>query len=163
MKALFLVFEFLYLALCITIPKEYTIKKQMKFRLAFIILISFVISHVNGQTFEWRTGFHGFFDNREYFNQYTSDQTMFGSRIYAEAGVSTDDHNHFMAGLSYLYEFGNKNDLIAPDIILYYHGNKGPLNFFFGAFPRKELIDQPLMLLTDTLSYYRSPSQTYCS
>ena len=121
----------------------------------FIIITNLIILHVKSQTFEWRTGFHGFFDNREYFNQYTNDQTMFGSRVYAEAGVSLDDHNHIMAGLSYLYEFGSKGDLIAPDIILYYHANKGPLNFFLGAFPRKELIDQPLMLLTDTLNYYR--------
>lgn len=127
----------------------------MRLRLIYIIITNFVIFHVTSQTFEWRTGFHGFFDNREYFNQHTNDQTMFGSRAYAEAGFSLNDNSRVMAGLSYLYEFGSKGDLIAPDIILYYHANKGSLNFFFGAFPRKKLINQPLILLTDTLYYYR--------
>ncbi|MBN2213331.1 MAG: hypothetical protein JW723_03725 [Bacteroidales bacterium] len=117
------------------------------------------MTDVSGQSFDWRTGFYGFFDNREYFNLYTDDQTMFGSRIYAEAGFSLNDHNSFMGGFNYLYEFGSKGDLIAPDIVIYYHGEKGPLNFYLGAFPRKGLINQPPMLLTDTLFYYRPNSE----
>ncbi len=131
----------------------------MKHFLLVCFAIFLLLRNTAGQTFDWRTGFDGFFDNREYFNQFTSDQTIFGSRIYAEAGFSLDDHNHFMAGFSYLYEFGSKGDLIAPDIIIYYHAHKGPLQFFFGAFPRKELIHQPLMLLTDTLNYYRPQAE----
>ena len=127
----------------------------MKHFLFICIAICLLLTDVKGQSFEWRTGFHGFFDNREYFNQYTNDQTMFGSRIYAEAGFSLNDHNLFMTGLNYLYEFGSKGNLIAPDIMMYYHADMGPLNFYLGAFPRKGLINQPLMLLTDTLNYYR--------
>ena len=107
------------------------------------------------QTFEWRTGFHGFFDNREYFNEYSDDQTMFGARVFADAGFALDEHNRFRAGLNYLYEFGSKGDLLAPDVTLYYNAEKGPVKFFLGAFPRMGLIYQPLILLTDTLGYYR--------
>jgi hypothetical protein len=120
-----------------------------------IIITNLTLFHVTSQTFDWRAGFHGFFDNREYFNQHTNDQTMFGSRVYGEAGFSLNDNSRVMAGLNYLYEFGSKGDLIAPDIILYYHAYNRSLNFLFGAFPRKKLIDQPLLLLTDTLNYYR--------
>jgi hypothetical protein len=127
----------------------------MRFRFISCIIANLIIHHVISQTFEWRTGMHGFFDNREYFNEYSLDQTMFGSRVFAEGGFSLDDHQYFRAGLNFLYEFGSKGDLVAPDIIIYYHASKGPLNFFFGAFPRKGLINQPLMLLTDTLNYYR--------
>jgi hypothetical protein len=127
----------------------------MKHHLFAFTVASFIIFNTCGQSFEWKTGFHSFFDNREYFNEYANDQTMFGARIFAEAGFSLNDHNRFRAGMSYLYEFGSKGDLIAPDIILYYHANKGPLTFYFGAFPRMGLINQPLLLLTDTLNYYR--------
>ena len=67
-----------------------------------------------GQNFEWKTGFHGFFDNREYFNDYTDPQTIFGSRLFAEAGFALNDYNRFKAGLNFLYEFGSKGDLLAP-------------------------------------------------
>lgn len=107
------------------------------------------------QNFEWKTGFHGFFDNREYFNEYTNPQTIFGSRISVEGGFAVNDHNRFKAGIDYLYEFGSKGDLIAPDIIMYYNGQLKYINFFIGAFPRRNLIHHPLILLKDTLEYFR--------
>ena len=131
------------------------ILKHIRFILIPFFISNLIIHDAAGQSLEWQTGFHGFFDNREYFNKYADDQTMFGSRIFAEAGFSLDDHNHFMAGFNYLYEFGSKGDLMAPDITMFYHANTGSLNFYLGAFPRKGLINQPLMLLTDTLNYYR--------
>ena len=108
-----------------------------------------------GQDFEWKTGFDGFFDNREYFNEFTEPQTMFGSRLYAETGFAVNSHNRFKAGLSYLYEFGSKGDLLAPDITMYYNGHSEHLNFFIGAFPRRKIINHPRILLEDTLLYYR--------
>lgn len=109
----------------------------------------------SGQYFEWKTGFHGFFDNREYFNEYTDPQTIFGSRISVEGGFAVNDHNRFKVGIDYLYEFGSKGDLIAPDIIMYYNGQIKHINFFIGAFPRRNLINHPLILLQDTLEYFR--------
>lgn len=123
----------------------------------FLLLFAccFLFLKSGSQTFEWSAGFHGFFDNREYFNEYTNDQTMFGARIFADAGFAMDGHNRFRAGLNYLYEFGSKGNLIAPDITLYYNADKNPLKFFIGAFPRMGIINHPEILLTDTLNYYR--------
>ncbi len=123
-----------------------------------IILTVFVILGVFkpslAQSFEWRTGFHGFFDNREYFNEFSNDQTIFGSRFFADAGFAVDDRQHFRAGFSYTYEFGSKGNLIAPDLTLYYH-YVGNIDYYLGAFPRHGVVDQPLLLLTDTLNYFR--------
>ena len=120
-------------------------------------LLPFLISGLvtSGQYFEWKAGFHGFFDNREYFNEYTGPQTIFGSRLSVEAGFAINDHNKFKAGFNYSYEFGSKGDLIAPDITMYYNGQLKYINFFIGAFPRRSLIYHPLILLTDTLEYFR--------
>jgi hypothetical protein len=40
-------------------------------------------------------------------------------------------------------------------LILYYQYQQKPINFFFGSFPRRELLRYPLAMLTDTLLYYR--------
>lgn len=123
-------------------------KELLVFTLFFIMFSSF------SQNFIWNAGFHGFFDNREYFNTYTNDQTIFGSRIFGDAGFSVDARNSFAGGFSYLYELGSKGNLIDPDITLYY-SYKGDITFSLGAFPRHNLINQPLFLLTDTFNYYR--------
>ncbi len=107
------------------------------------------------QQFDYRLGFTGFFDNREYDNLYAYDQTMFGSRLRGELGVKTDQATRFAAGLDYLYEFGSKGELLAPDIILYCNGAKGNFTYSVGALPRYNSINMPLALLTDTLNYYR--------
>jgi hypothetical protein len=117
-----------------------------------LVLLSLVAT---SQNFEWKSGFHGFFDNREYFNEYTDPQTIFGSRISVEGGFAVNENNRFKAGINYLYEFGSKGDLIAPDIIMYYNGQFKHINFYIGAFPRRNLIDHPLILLKDTLEYFR--------
>ena len=127
----------------------------MKKKILFLLIFCLLVLKSHSQTFEWSTGFQGFFDNREYFNEYTYDETMFGARVFADAGFAIDEHNRFRFGLNYLYEFGSKGDLIAPDITLYYNAEKGPLKFYLGAFPRMGIINQPLILLTDTLNYYR--------
>jgi len=108
-----------------------------------------------GQDLEWAAGFEGFFDNREYFNEFTEPQTMFGSRLFAEIGFALNSQNRFRAGFSYLYEFGSKGDLLAPDITMYYNGQSKHVNFYIGAFPRRKIINHPLILLEDTLMYYR--------
>jgi hypothetical protein len=123
------------------------------------LIISITVINIcllaEGQDFEWRAGFDGFFDNREYFNEFTEPQTMFGSRLHAEIGFALNARNRFRGGLNYLYEFGSKGDLVAPDITMYYNGRAKHVNFFIGAFPRRNIIDHPLILLKDTLTYYR--------
>jgi hypothetical protein len=127
----------------------------MKKYLLILFSSYLLLSNSISQTFEWNIGFHGFFDNREYYNGYANDQTIFGSRLFAQGGIAVNNNNRIMAGFNYLYEFGSKGDLIAPDIMVYYKGNKGPVTFYLGAFPRRELINHPFFLLSDTLNYYR--------
>jgi hypothetical protein len=80
------------------------------------ILIPVTAYAVQSQVFNWELRYHGFFDNREYFNKYTIDQTIFGSRISGELGCSFNENNRIMAGADYLYEFGSKGEWIAPDV-----------------------------------------------
>lgn len=129
----------------------------MTFKKITLILTLCIFSAVSSlaQTFDYKAGYLGFFDNREYDNIYAYDQSMFGSRIRAEAGALIDDHTRFAAGIDYLYEFGSKGELITPDIILYFNGSHNKLSYAMGAMPRYGRINMPLALLTDTLNYYR--------
>jgi hypothetical protein len=125
----------------------------------FILLILLLSLAASGpgksQTFEWKAGFFGFFDNREYFNPYIIPQTIFGENLTAEAGFSINPENRFMTGLSYTFENGSKEGGFHPDPILYFRGDWKPATFIIGAFPRYQLFSQPLAMLTDTLLYYR--------
>lgn len=44
---------------------------------------------------------------------------------------------------------------VDPQVDLYYSFSRSGLKMFFGSFPRRELFDYPLMLLADSLDYYR--------
>lgn len=129
----------------------------MRFKSGNFIVLLCLLSFfdASAQSFDWKAGYLGFFDNREYDNVYAFDQTMFGSRISAEAGALIDGNNRLAVGLDYLYEFGSKGELKAPDMILYFNGSHNKINYAFGAIPRYGKIDMPLALLTDTLNYYR--------
>jgi uncharacterized protein YceK len=125
-------------------------------RYLLIILFAFALkATTQSQVFRYKLGYFGFLDNREYFNPYVNDQTIFGSRIYGEVGLSLNDNNKIMAGIDYLYEFGSKGELLAPDITLYYNGRYKNLDFYLGAFPRLNYIDMPMALMIDTFQYYR--------
>ena len=123
------------------------------FILFFVPAFLICFKHAKGQDYHFY--YDGFLDNREYFNPHISPQTMFGNRVSLEIGFPLDSANAFYGGLSYLYEFGSKGDLISPDVTLYYKHQKDPFIFYFGAFPRRDLIRHPRVLLTDTLQFYR--------
>lgn len=114
-----------------------------------------MIKPASGQLLEWQAGFDGFLDNREYENTVQIPQTIFGARTWLELGGSIDRIHHIRAGLNYMYEFGSDIDAIKPLPVLYYQLEWGPVNFYMGAFPRRNLLEYPLALLTDTLNYYR--------
>ncbi len=124
-----------------------------------IFFILFFLLSVTGicqaQAIRYRIGYFGFMDNREYFNSYVNDQTIFGSRINAELGLAFDENKKVMAGIDYLYEFGSKGELIPPDFTLYYNSKSRYLDFYLGAFPRLNLLNMPLALMIDTFQYYR--------
>ncbi len=100
-------------------------------------------------------GFDGIFDNREYFTPYSIHQTIFGARINPGVAFQWDTVHQLHVGLNYMYEFGGELLGVLPQIDLYYSYHGEHLKFLFGSFPRRELLDEPLMILTDSLGYYR--------
>lgn len=107
-------------------------------------------------------GFDSFLDNREY-NSIGIPKTIFGSRVRGELGASLEGTHRFRVGLNYLYEFGDQSGGHIPGVIMYYQYNKENIDFRAGAFPRynlpeyprADLLDYPISLLSDTLLYYR--------
>lgn len=121
-----------------------------------LIIVFFTLLHgrVQAQQFLYKAGFLGFFDNREYFNDYVNDQTIFGTRISGELGYSFNSHTRFMTGADYLYEFGT-NEWNAPAFTAYFNTNYRKTQLYLGAFPRFDKINMPLALMNDTFIYYR--------
>ncbi len=120
----------------------------------FVLLFTVITFSVFSQNFEYNVLFEGIGDNREFFNDYGFPQTILGTRAAFEGGVSTGNHK-IRLGFSYLYEFGSEADAQKPKPTLYYQYSNHNINFLFGAFPRRDKIDFPLAMLTDTLLYYR--------
>ena len=54
-----------------------------------------------------------------------------------------------------MYEFGSEFLSVKPQIDLYYSFRANGLDLYVGSFPRRGRMDYPLMLLTDSLNYYR--------
>lgn len=106
------------------------------------------------QKFDYKIRFEGIGDNREFFSGKSNSQTILGSRGSFELGYSAEGH-HIGAGISELYEFGSHIAFHQPKLILYYNYEDQKKSFHFGSFPRHELVDFPLAMLSDTLLYYR--------
>lgn len=121
---------------------------------AFTVILLFLSAGLHSQNFIYKAGFYGFFDNREYFNDFVNDQTIFGSRVYGELGYGQGS-GKIMAGINYLYEFGTGTSWNAPDFTAYYNYSKDKYGFAMGSFPRLDRVNMPLALMSDTLSYYR--------
>jgi hypothetical protein len=118
-----------------------------------MIVIIYPLCHA--QELIWNAGFHGFFDNREYFNDYAKPQTIFGSRAFGYAGYALSKNHETGFGINMLYEFGDSIRKESFNPILFYSYTNQFTNLKLGAFPRKNLIDLPLFLLSDTIQYYR--------
>lgn len=121
-----------------------------------LIFITFILFSLIGksQNFEYQVLFEGIGDNREYFSNYAMPQTILGARGAFELGVEMDGHK-LRGGLSYLFEYGTDIDYHLPKLTMYYQFSDEQKDFLFGAFPRRDRIDFPLAMLTDTLLYYR--------
>jgi len=114
-----------------------------------------MLSHfAASQDFEWNAGFDGFLDNREFYS-IENPKTIFGSRLRGEIGGSLNETHRLRGGLNFLFEFGSDPWVKRPDLTAYYELDYKPFNFFIGAFPRRNLLDFPIALMSDTLNYYR--------
>ncbi len=122
-----------------------------KLTVIFLILIAIC---GKSQDFEYQVLFEGIGDNREFNNELGYPQTILGARGAFEIGVKFDNHR-MRGGMSQLLEFGSDIDAQKPKLTLYYQFKNEKNEFLFGAFPRKDKIDFPLAMLTDTLLYYR--------
>ncbi len=120
--------------------------------LATLLISSFSFS----QKLEYNVLFHGIGDNREFSRSGMSpSQTILGERTSFEIGTTLDNQHQFRIGLSHLFEFGSDIDLHQPKLTAYYHFSDKKTEFYFGAFPRMDVINLPLAMLNDTLQYYR--------
>ena len=119
-----------------------------------IIILLFTTLFASGQDFKYQVLFEGIGDNREFTPELAKPQTILGTRAAFEVGLNIEQHK-LRGGLSYLFEFGSDIDAQKPKLTLYYQFQDDQKEFVFGAFPRKDKIDFPLAMLTDTLLYYR--------
>jgi hypothetical protein len=126
----------------------------MRKSFALTAILFSIWAPAGAQKLEWLAGFDGFLDNREYFT-IDNPYTVFGARFRAEAGGSLSDLHSIHAGFNYLYEFGYRIDAHKPLPTLYYQYYDGKIRLSAGAFPRRDLLDYPIALLSDTLLYYR--------
>lgn len=133
---------------------------QTTIRILLILSCTLVFTSVlQAQQIKYHFELNGFADNREYVNEYIDPQTIFGERAELSVGIQADEQNAAYLGLSHTYEFGGEKSMLKPDLIMYYHGNNQGFDFRIGAFPRNDLIKHPLVLLSDTLQYFRPTIQ----
>lgn len=106
------------------------------------------------QTFEYDVLFEGIGDNREYFSEIATPQTILGTRGAFETGLVIDEHS-LKIGASKLYEFGSALNDQPTKLVLYYQFKNNNKEFVMGSFERRERLNFPLAMLSDTLLYYR--------
>jgi len=110
---------------------------------------------VKAQLADFYIGFDGILDNREMITPYVKSQTIFGARINPGVSFGFDSHHSVKLGINYMYEFGGELLGVMPQLDLYYQFKTEQVNLLVGSFPRREVLDYPLIVLTDTLNYYR--------
>ncbi|MDO4190897.1 MAG: hypothetical protein Q4D14_04335, partial [Bacteroidales bacterium] len=100
-----------------------------------------------------------YFDNREYQQPIQTPQTLFGTRLSPELGVSFTDHqggiHRIIAGVHYIQPLGSnwREALFLPTV--YYNFNNKGFHFFMGAIPYKHRIETlPDYLMYDSIAYY---------
>ena len=114
-------------------------KNRVTIKLIFLAttLSLFGLINTTAQEITWKAGYHSFFDNREYFNNYAAPGSALGSRIFAEGGIALDERNTFSIGLDFMYEYGDeiRSEYINPT--LYFHHIGSEAEVYMGAFSRK--------------------------
>ena len=104
-------------------------------------------------TLLWGVNNYSFFDNREVHTPYQRSQTLFGSRLGAEAGVQFGP-NAIIAGAQVIKDFGD-GGITGGDFTFYYHYGQGPVSGAFGSFPRERLCRElPDVFVYDSIRYY---------
>jgi len=94
-------------------------------------------------------------DNREYSGEYAIPQTILASRLDVQGGFEVDSNHSVFVGLNHLQEHGHPIDGYKPVMDLYYHYQDTVYNLYLGSFPRRGLLNYPLIMLSDSLGFYR--------
>ena len=112
--------------------------------LCWIVLAWLLIAsgRADAQSFEWKAGAFGFFDNGEYSKMEDGvlSQTMFGIRFSPEVGLKYKDFGLFV-GTHLLTSFGSPKYLDKVYFTGYFQYENPRHKFLFGAFPRQGLLD----------------------
>jgi hypothetical protein len=128
----------------------------MKKQLVLLAFISFATLCFS-QKLEWGVALTPFFDNTEFGGSKAEiDQTMAGTRLAPEIGMSFDTIHRVHVGVALLQEFGSTKTVDSYYPIAYYEYNLAPFKFCMGAFPRDSVTgDYPRVFFQDSIGYYR--------
>ncbi len=121
----------------------------------FIFLLALNAVFTQAQKPAFYLGFDEIFDNREFNGRYGMPQTIFAERINSGLRFSFDSIHSIRTGINYMYENGHELLAVRPQIDLSYHYSGSRFEAAFGSFSRRQLMDYPLILLSDSLDYYR--------
>ena len=122
----------------------------------FAFLLFALTSTGIAQELEGNINLHTFADNREYMKSNRFSQTIFGARFSPEVGLLVDSVHRIRVGFNAIHEFGSSEFTSKVDPVIYYQYQKDNWNFYMGAFPRFNLLDDyPRAIFQDTFSYYR--------
>lgn len=127
----------------------------------FALFLLLAPARTDAQSFEWKAGAFGFFDNGEYskMEDGAPSQTMFGMRFSPEVGLKYKDFGLFV-GTHLLTSFGSPKYLDKVYFTGYFQYENPRHKFLFGAFPRQGLLDNYTNIyIRDSFQYFR-PNMT---
>lgn len=129
----------------------------MKKKIFLCLLLAKLSLSAFSQSVVWNADVHSFFDNTEFgHSKVQIPQTMAGTHLAPEIGVSLDTIHSVFAGVDVLHEFGSNKVVDYLNIICYYKFDKAPFRFFMGSFPRADVLDNyPRMFFQDSIKNYR--------
>lgn len=130
-------------------------KIGVPFQLFIFGLFCISVAPVQGQILNTRIIYDGFFDNREYFHEFSPHYTIFGNRLTTGLSINFNDSIHLHGGVSLLKKFGDRKNNFIDTYYSYFKGTGDLLDVYVGIFPRKDFTNLNQALLNDTLQYFR--------
>jgi hypothetical protein len=130
----------------------------MNKKICIILIFGLLCGNIFAQTkFLWKAGLHNFFDNNEFSGSaYQISQTMAGTHIVPQAGISFLKIHKIFVGADLMHEWGSKKIVDFADVIAYYQFDNKPFRFYAGLIPRKEILNKyPKMFFQDSIQNYR--------
>ncbi|MFI3266960.1 MAG: hypothetical protein R3Y15_07400 [Rikenellaceae bacterium] len=127
-------------------------------KFAVIILLCLFLADTFAQELEvtWDVEYEWLFDNREYKSDYAIPQTIFGSRLQPQLGLSWDDNNSLNIGGEVFISMGKEGyfDNFLP--LMYYDYDNDKYNFAAGVIPRSKMLgNYPTAFFSDSTNFYR--------